>query len=147
MSLQYRASGTYRDAKAVGRNVGGTWMTAKEVWRRGASGWVRVWQAFTAVASRNPIYASATVIEDDEVITRPVTASGSTTITATPSDGVTYTWTHTGTAQWSFSGATATVTYSSRLPGSRTGTLQCVVTRGDASVTLTIPYTLTIESL
>ena len=98
--------------------------------------------AFTAVANPGSMRGSARVLPGDF---RPVTALATTTITATPADGVTYTWTHiSGIASYAPTSNQCRVSYASRLAGTRTGTVQCVVARGSASVTLTIPYSLTI---
>lgn len=81
---------------------------------------------------------------------KPALATGSTTIHATPSDGVTYTWTHQSdgsyAATFSPSGASCSVRYGSTYYSTATGTITCVASRAGASKTIVIPYDLHIDS-
>ena len=136
-------SGAWRSAKSVHVVGSGAWRSAKEVWVVADGAWRKAWSSFTASASPNPMSDHALIFPDEF---RPVTSLAVTTVTATPSDGVTYSWSHiSGNATFAPTGNQCRVSFASRVPGTRTGTVQCVVSRAGTSVTLTIPYTLTIS--
>lgn len=81
---------------------------------------------------------------------KPALASGSTTVHATPVDGVTYSWTHQNDSGHSItfspSGASCTVRYGSTFYSTATGTITCTASRAGASKTIVIPYDLHIDS-